>query len=182
MKRLLMLAAALLVAAPLAAAEGDQTAKKKAEEEAAKKAAAAKAAAAPAQEDSPLVAAAKRSKRLGKNPTNLITNETVGANKSGGHITTSSTQAELPVSTKPDAPRPSLADMERARVIREQEQKRLEADAAAKKARLAAMERQAAESLGIDEDPTAFEAGLEQARKEAAEAEKKAKEAAQRRP
>lgn len=183
MKRLLTLAAAILLAAPLAAADGDQTAKKKSEEEAAKKAAAAKQAApAPAQEDSPLVAAAKRSKRLGKNPTNVITNETVGSNKSGGaHITTTETQAELPAATKPDTPRRSLADMERERITREQEAKRLADDVASKRQRLAALEAQAAESLGIDEDPAAAEAALETAKKELAEAEKKA-EAAKRRP
>src|ERR1700737_2937631 len=45
-------------------------------------------------EDSPLVAAAKRTGRLAKKPTNVITNETLV--KSGGHLTTASHQAALP--------------------------------------------------------------------------------------
>lgn len=45
-------------------------------------------------EDSPLVAAAKRTGRLAKKPTNVITNETLV--KSGGHITTAAFQAPLP--------------------------------------------------------------------------------------
>jgi hypothetical protein len=45
-------------------------------------------------EDSPLVRAAKRTGRLSKKPTNVITNETLV--KSGGHITTAAYQAPLP--------------------------------------------------------------------------------------
>jgi len=45
-------------------------------------------------EDSPLVRAAKRTGRLAKKPTNVITNETLV--KSGGHITTAASQAPLP--------------------------------------------------------------------------------------
>src|SRR2546425_469004 len=45
-------------------------------------------------EDSPLVRAAKRTGRLSKKPTNVITNETLV--KSGGHITTGATLAPLP--------------------------------------------------------------------------------------
>ena len=45
-------------------------------------------------EDSPLVRAAKRTGRLAKKPTNVITNETLV--KSGGHITTAAYQAPLP--------------------------------------------------------------------------------------
>lgn len=45
-------------------------------------------------EDSPLVAAAKRTGRLAKKPTNVITNETLV--KTGGHITTAAYQAPLP--------------------------------------------------------------------------------------
>ena len=47
-----------------------------------------------AQQDSPLVAAAKRTHRLGKNPGTVITNDTL--TKSGGHFTTTKTQESLP--------------------------------------------------------------------------------------
>lgn len=53
--------------------------------------------AAPAQassQDSPLVAAAKRTGRLGKTPGNVITNDTLL--KSGGHFTTTKSQDPLP--------------------------------------------------------------------------------------
>ena len=44
--------------------------------------------------DSPLVAAAKRTGRLGKKPTSVITNDTLL--KSGGHFTTTKSQEALP--------------------------------------------------------------------------------------
>jgi len=46
------------------------------------------------QQDSPLVAAAKRTGRLGKKPTGVITNDTLL--KSGGHFTTTASQEALP--------------------------------------------------------------------------------------
>jgi len=45
--------------------------------------------------DSPLVAAAKKSGRLGKKPSNVITNDTLA--KTGGHVTT--TQEQKPITT-----------------------------------------------------------------------------------
>ena len=44
--------------------------------------------------DSPLVAAAKRTGRLGKKPSNVITNDTLS--KTGGHFTTTKSQDPLP--------------------------------------------------------------------------------------
>src|SRR3954447_26208355 len=52
------------------------------------------------QGDSPLLAAAKRAHRLGKKPTNVITNETLVT--SGGHFTT--TQQQAPITQLPPLP------------------------------------------------------------------------------
>lgn len=46
--------------------------------------------------DSPLVAAAKRTGRLGKKPSNVITNDTLS--KTGGHFTTTKSQDPIPES------------------------------------------------------------------------------------
>jgi hypothetical protein len=58
------------------------------------------------QQDSPLVAAAKRSGRLGKKPTSVITNDTLL--KSGGHFTTTASQEALPAAK--GAPGPSASN------------------------------------------------------------------------
>ena len=86
---------------------------------------------APAPQDSPLVAAAKRMNRLGKKPTNVITNETL--TKSGGtaHVTTSATPHKPIVLPGPAAepnPTPEMAAAKKAA----DERKRAEAAAAAK--------------------------------------------------
>ncbi|GEM_PF-2312141 len=53
--------------------------------------------------DSPLVAAAKKAGRLGKKPTNVITNESLA--KSGGHVTTTQQQPAIaPSYTAPSQP------------------------------------------------------------------------------
>jgi hypothetical protein len=57
--------------------------------------------------DSPLVAAAKRSKRLGKKPGFVITNENLGTLGLEGHISTTSTQAELPPVSAASKPAPA---------------------------------------------------------------------------
>ena len=60
------------------------------------------------QQDSPLVAAAKRSGRLGKKPSQVITNDTLV--KSGGHFTTTKSQDALPNQQQPgSAPVPAGA-------------------------------------------------------------------------
>lgn len=77
----------------------------------------------PVQEvDSPLVRAAKATGRLGKKPTMVITNETLL--KSGGHFTTTKTQAPLP----PPPPPPESQDLKAA----QQNAQRLRLEAAQK--------------------------------------------------
>src|SRR5205823_5594045 len=52
--------------------------------------------------DSPLVAAAKRTGRLGKKPSNVITNDTLV--KTGGHFTTTKSQEPIQTEKKEEAP------------------------------------------------------------------------------
>lgn len=77
-----------------AAAQQQQTAPAEQQAAPAEKAAPAVTSTAPSPNDSPLVAAAKRSGRLGKKPTTVITNDTLL--KSGGHFTTTKSQDPLP--------------------------------------------------------------------------------------
>ena len=57
-------------------------------------------------QDSPLVAAAKRSNRLGKKPAMVITNETLKSSGAKAHVTTTASQPALPAAqaSKPVAP------------------------------------------------------------------------------
>ena len=48
-----------------------------------------------AQPDSPLVAAAKRANRLGKKPTNVITNATLKTSGTTAHVTTTEKQSAI---------------------------------------------------------------------------------------
>lgn len=106
MKRLTMLALAL-AALPLLAQE---EAKKPASQ---------------AQEDSPLVAAARRSNRLGKKPAKVITNATLSkASGSTARVTTTETQPPILMPTT-DKPRPT------AEMLHLQRQKEARARAAA---------------------------------------------------
>ena len=98
MKRAILVVTALL-ALPLSAEEKTTAA-----------AAPAKPAAAPQQQDSPLVAAAKRAKRLGRKPSNVITNETLKQSGAGAHITTTATQRgfQPPPALEPVRPTPEM--------------------------------------------------------------------------
>ena len=88
MNRVFTFAAAFVVATPLFAAEPPKPIANPVQQ-------------AP-QGDSPLVAAAKRSGRLGKKPAMVITNETLV--RSGGHFTTTSDQK--PITTPIYSPAP----------------------------------------------------------------------------
>jgi hypothetical protein len=81
-----------------------------AEEKTTAAAAPAPAAAAPQQQDSPLVAAAKRAKRLGKKPSNVITNETLRQSGAGAHVTTTASQKgfQPPPALAPLRPTPEM--------------------------------------------------------------------------
>lgn len=88
-------------------------------------------------QDSPLVAAAKRSKRLGKAPKNVITNETLKTSGKNAHVTTA--EVETPVYMPPE-PKPSKENAAR-------ENQRLEREAAARvKAQQEADAKKAAEA------------------------------------
>ena len=80
-------------------------------------------------EDSPLVRAAKRTGRLAKKPTNVITNENLV--KSGGHLMTTASQAALP----PVPPRQSaVSSQPNAYAVRQKEaQEKAKKEAAARR-------------------------------------------------
>ena len=81
---------------------------------------------APAQQqqtDSPLVAAARRTNRLGKKPVNVITNENlVKANSGSGHVTTTTQQGtlNLPAAAEPPRPTPEMKDAAHKEKMRKQ--------------------------------------------------------------
>lgn len=81
-------------------------------------------------EDSPLVAAAKRTGRLSKKPTNVITNETLV--KTGGHITTGATLAPLPQAppTNPASVKQPYSNAER---LKREAQEKAKKEAAARR-------------------------------------------------
>lgn len=81
-------------------------------------------------EDSPLVAAAKRTGRLAKKPTNVITNETLV--KSGGHITTAAFQAPLP--PPPKVPASLNQPNSNAERLKKEAQEKAKKEAVAKRA------------------------------------------------
>jgi hypothetical protein len=106
--------------------------------------------AAPAQ-DSPMVAAAKRAKRKGRKPANVITNETLSKSGAGAHVTTTAVQRPFasPKSYDPPAPTPEMI----ANRARESEKRRAAAEAAAQaKAAAEATQKAAAVAEGMDED------------------------------
>jgi hypothetical protein len=81
--------------------------------------------------DSPLVAAAKRSNRLGKKPSSkVITNQTLKTSGANAHVTTTSSQTSLePMLKRPAAkPTPEMIAAEQAA-----QRRKAEAEAAAKK-------------------------------------------------
>lgn len=84
-----------------------------------------------AQADSPLVAAAKRSNRLGRKPTTkVITNETLKTSGANAHVTTTAKQTSLESVVKQDPPAPT-PEMIAAKKIADRQ--KLEAEEAAKK-------------------------------------------------
>lgn len=125
-----------------------------------------KPAAAPAAQvqDSPLVAAAKRSKRLGKAPANVITNETLKQTGANAHVTT--TEKEVPVYMPPEpTPSPEQAARRNQRLEREAaENVKAQREEQAKKA-AAARERQAAAAAAAAESGY-FNDGLDPAQAE----------------
>ena len=68
------------------------------------------AAPAPATTDSPLVAASKRSRRLGKKPANVITNETLKSSGKNAHVTTTTNPAAPPLKMADPKPTPEMVD------------------------------------------------------------------------
>jgi hypothetical protein len=95
------------VALPVMAEEkSKQTASTEAKTTATAETTKAQAADAP-QADSPLVAASKRANRLGKKPTNVITNETLKQSGAGAHVTTTSQQPRFQAPEYVPPPRPT---------------------------------------------------------------------------
>lgn len=93
------------------------------------------AAAQPAQPDSPLVAAAKRTNRLGKKkPTNVITNETLKSAGANAHVTTTQTQAifQMPQPLEPPRDTPEMAAAKAQQAQRKQAAEQAETDRKAK--------------------------------------------------
>jgi hypothetical protein len=164
MKRALTFAATILVAAPLFAADQNKPKTEKKADSAPAAAPAIALATAPASQpvlatDSPLVAAAKRTNRLGKKPSHVITNENLVT--TGGHFTTTTKQGTIttPGAKAVDDDTPAPAPKAKS------------ADAAAKPVDAAAKAKVAREaqarydntSLSDDNDPARLEHQLQQA-------------------
>jgi micrococcal nuclease len=162
MPRILTLLLALTISLSAAAEEQRKTAQPESDsrETAARKAAAA------AETDSPLVAAAKRTGRLGKTPDILITHETLKETAGKGRITTTTVQRDLPPEPEKVEPSISPAEWAAAQKKAEDEKKAAAARAAARereKKRLLAAAAEAAEDGYLDdfaEDPAAAEQRL----------------------
>lgn len=128
MKRSSLMALAI-AALPLLA---EEPAKKTDAAPASKPDQAAKAAPAQPQTDSPLVAAARRTNRLGKKPAKVITNDNLTkAGSASAHVTTTETQAPLvlPPPLAEPAPTPEMvakarADEERKKAAAAEEKKK----------------------------------------------------------
>lgn len=118
----------------------------------------------PGPTDSPLVAAAKKSKRNQAKPKNVITNDTLA--KSGGHLTESPKLPDLP--TPPPPPKPAPVDplaADRARRAELQKKQDEEKKLAEKKKADGARARAASENDSLDErfeDPAAAEHAMQQ--------------------
>jgi hypothetical protein len=125
MKRALKIMLAVSLALPLAADEAKKADEKKAEPSVAQQQPA-------AQTDSPLVAAARRTNRLGKKSASpVITNESLKASK--GHVTTSTILRPINVPEPELGPEGKLIQQKAQRAA-EERKAREEAAAAAKKA------------------------------------------------
>jgi len=109
--------------------------------------ASAQSAAQPAQPDSPLVAAAKRTNRLGKKkPTNVITNETLKSAGANAHVTTTQTQAifQMPQPLEPPHDTPEMAAAKAQQAQRKQAAEQAETDRKAKEEQAKKQEAEAA--------------------------------------
>ena len=95
------------VALPVMAEEKTQQTASSGEKTAAKAEATKAQTAAVPQADSPLVAASKRANRLGKKPTNVITNETLKQSGAGAHVTTTTQQPRFQAPEYMPPPRPT---------------------------------------------------------------------------
>lgn len=121
-----------------------------------------------AAQDSPLVAAAKRTGRLGKKPTNVITNETVKNSGSKAHITTTTDQRTLnmPPPAKPARPTPEMVHnekLERRRKADEAAAEKRQKAEEARQLRLARAAEMSEEEHPDDVDPAQLEKELSDA-------------------
>lgn len=107
--------------------------------------------------DSPLVAAAKRTHRLGKKPTNVITNENLVT--SGGHFTTTTQQAPI-TQLPPLAGIQTAAPQHSAQATETEKQKKAEEERqrVVKQLRM----QYEGETLNPDVDPAAVEHQMQQ--------------------
>ena len=170
MKRVVTFLMPLAIALPLLAGEAKKSSSEQTTTAAAETSPTATAAPAqePVQQDSIYVQAAKRANRLGKKPTNVITNETLKHSK--GHVTTTSTQAEIKMPAL-YVPESQIAAKKAAMQAAEAERvKRIADEKAKKKAetrqRIIATAAAAAEEGYYDEeedDPATLEAAADQA-------------------
>ncbi|HKB79469.1 MAG TPA: hypothetical protein VKH35_07125 [Thermoanaerobaculia bacterium] len=164
MKALPLAVSVLMVAGPLLAS----TAEKEPKKNTATKSSTVSASAPTG--DSPLVALARATGRLGKKPTNLITNETLV--KTGGHLTTTKYITQLPpVTTEPDTKETAEAKALAARKAKEEAEEKAKKEEAAKAA--ATARRAAADYYGEDaetriDDPAAQEHVMQQSTSTAA--------------
>jgi hypothetical protein len=127
------LAIPLAVAMPLLAGEKAKSAEKQQAKPAqtAATTTAAPAATSTAVPDSPLVAAARRANRLGKKPTNVITNETLTKSSGTAHVTTAASPLK-PIVLPPPASQPNPTPEMIAAAKTAEERKKAEAIAAQK--------------------------------------------------
>lgn len=125
-----------------------------------------------AQADSPLVAAAKRANRLGKKPTNVITNATLKSSGANAHVTTTATQTAIqmprPLEPPRDTPEMAYAKMQRdqrvktaaegekERKAKEEQQRKVQEAAAAAEEGYDGMQDDAAEFTGTNPPPPQF--------------------------
>ncbi|HEY4641467.1 MAG TPA: hypothetical protein VII75_09005 [Thermoanaerobaculia bacterium] len=146
MNRALSFAATLMIAAPLFAADPKPVSNPTQQP--------------PAQADSPLVAAAKRTNRLGKKPGYVITNDNLVT--TGGHFTTTAQQVPLttPLPSSNAAVNPQLQQQQQAAAAAEQaKQKKAEEDRRRLKGETRA---QHEDDLYENEDPAALEHRMQQ--------------------
>jgi len=125
-----------------------------------------------AQPDSPLVAAAKRANRLGKKPSKVITNETLKSSGGNAHVTTTTRQTtiQMPKPLEPPRESPEMAAVRAQQVQRakaaeqatiekkakQEQQRKAEADAAARDEGYDGMQDDAAEITDTNPPPPQF--------------------------